>query len=375
MISHSKLSFDRTLILTVLLLYCFGLVMVTSASIAVAEKQTGNAMFYFIKQGSFGLISLGLCVMMLFTPTQKLFKIGAYWLFISLFLLTLVLIPGIGHIVNGSRRWLKFGPLAIQVTEMVKLFGVLYISQYLIHHGQECREELRGILKPIAMLGLIIGLMLLEPDFGASVVLFTTALGIMFMAGVRLRWFSILMGMAAFAMILLVLISPYRLARLTGFLHPWVNQYGSGYQLTQSLIAFGRGGFFGVGLGNSLQKLFYLPEAHTDFILAIIAEEFGLLGILSLMSLFGILIWRGLAIAKEAHLQELLFDAYVAYGISFWMGLQVIVNIGVNIGLLPTKGLTLPFISYGGSSLMVNFVVMGILLRIDYQNKLSQSTF
>jgi cell division protein FtsW len=244
------------------------------------------------------------------------------------------------------------------------------MANYLVRHGNEARQSLKGVVKPMVALASMGLLLLLEPDFGATVVLFVTALGMMFMGGVRIRWFSILIACAVLAVVLLVIFSPYRLARLTGFLHPWDNQLDTGYQLTQSLIAFGRGGIFGVGLGNSIQKLFYLPEAHTDFVFAIIAEELGLIGVLLLLGLFIVLVWRGLSIARIAHLQKEMFDAYLAYGITFWLGMQVVVNIGVNVGLLPTKGLTLPFISYGGSSLVVDCMAAALLLRVDYQNKL-----
>lgn len=362
---------DRYLVFTILILFAFGLVMVCSSSIAVSEKMTGGAFFFFKKQAIFGIVSIIAAGVMVFIPTERWQRFGWRWLALGVALLILVLIPGIGDVVNGSRRWIHIGPIAIQVSELIKLCGAAYVAHYFSTHGQESREKLIEVIKPIGMLGFMAVLLLMEPDFGATVVLFMTALGIMFMAGVRIRWFILLISLAVFAMALLVVFSPYRLARLTGFLHPWINQYGSGYQLTQSLIAVGHGGFFGVGLGNSLEKLFYLPEAQNDFILAIIAEELGVVGVLCLVALFAILIWRGLSIAKTAHLRNALFDAYLTYGISFWMGLQVMVNIGVAIGLLPTKGLTLPFISYGGSSLLVDFMVMGIVLRVDYQNKIT----
>jgi cell division protein FtsW len=370
----TKLSLDKYLLLTIFALFLFGMVMVASASIALSEKQAGNWYFFFSKQAVFGVFSILLATGVLFVPTERWKNIGPTWLIIGIILLILVLIPGIGHVVNGSRRWMKFGPIAIQVSELVKLCGTMYIAQYLCNHGTACRETFFGTIKPLAMLCMMGLLLLMEPDFGATVVMFTTAMGMMFMAGVRMRWFLILIGLAVFAVCCLVILSPYRMARLTGFLHPWVNQYGSGYQLTQSLIAFGRGSFFGLGLGNSLQKLFYLPEAHTDFVLAIIAEELGLVGVLVLLSLFGVLMWRGLTIGRAAHKMQRLFCAYLAYGLSFWLSMQVVVNMGVNIGLLPTKGLTLPFISYGGSSLMVDFMVIGLLLRIDYENKKAFAT-
>lgn len=364
------LKLDSGLLLSIFTLLAVGLVMVLSASIVVAQHNFGNVFYFFIKQSIFAVAGMIGMLFILYIPTKTWQEVGPIWLILAIVLLMLVLVPGLGTVVNGSRRWIRLGPIAIQVSEMVKLFGVMYMANYLVRHGREARETLKGVLKPIGALMIMGLLMLLEPDFGATVVLFVTALGMMFMGGVRIRWFSILIILGIMAVAMLVVFSPYRLARLTGFLHPWDNQLDTGYQLTQSLIAFGRGGWFGVGIGNSIQKLFYLPEAHTDFVFAIIAEELGLIGVLVLLSLFALLVWRGLSIAKIAHTQRELFDAYLAYGVTFWLGIQVVVNIGVNIGLLPTKGLTLPFISYGGSSLLVDCLAAALLLRVDYQNKL-----
>lgn len=364
------LKLDSGLLLSIFTLLAVGLVMVLSASIVVAQHNFGNGFYFFIKQSIFTVAGMIGMLFILYIPTKTWQEVGPIWLILAIVLLMLVLVPGLGTVVNGSRRWIRLGPIAIQVSEMVKLFGVMYMANYLVRHGREARETLKGVLKPIGALMIMGLLMLLEPDFGATVVLFVTALGMMFMGGVRIRWFSTLIILGIMAVAMLVVFSPYRLARLTGFLHPWDNQLDTGYQLTQSLIAFGRGGWFGVGLGNSIQKLFYLPEAHTDFVFAIIAEELGLIGVLVLLSLFALLVWRGLSIAKIAHTQRELFDAYLAYGVTFWLGIQVVVNIGVNIGLLPTKGLTLPFISYGGSSLLVDCLAAALLLRVDYQNKL-----
>jgi len=368
----SNFQLDIYLLLAVIGLLMVGLVMVTSSSMVVAQHDYGNSFYFIIRQLIFATIAIAAAVGMLCVDTKKWYEKGPIWLIGGILLLILVLIPGIGHVVNGSRRWIDVGPIAIQVSELVKLCAVMYVASYLVRHGDVARNTFFGVIKPICVLGLMGILLLLEPDFGATVVVFTTALGVMFMAGVRLRWFYILITLAVLAAVMLVLFSPYRLARLTGFLHPWDNQFDTGYQLTQSLIAFGRGGWFGVGLGGSIQKLFYLPEAYTDFVLAVIAEELGFIGVIFVIGLFVIVGWRGLVIARQAHSRGLDFDAYVAYGITFWLGMQVMVNIGVNIGLLPTKGLTLPFISYGGSSLVVDCMVIGILLRIDMQNKLAK---
>lgn len=364
------LRLDYVVLVAFIGLLTIGLVMVTSASMPVAELNFNSSFYFIIRQGSFALIGVAAVLLCLTIPTKYWQDLGASWLVVGLILLILVLIPGIGHVVNGSRRWIIFGPVAIQVSELVKLCSVMYIAGYLCRHGDAVKNSLEGILKPIFALGMIGVLLLLEPDFGATVVIFVTALGMLFMAGARLRWFYLLMIAAAAAAAALVIFSPYRMARFLGFLHPWNDALGTGYQLSQSLIAFGRGGIFGVGLGNSVQKLFYLPEAYTDFILAVIGEELGVIGVLLVLFLFGLLVWRGLNIGKTAHEQSHLFDAFCAYGLTFWLAMQVIVNMGVNIGLLPTKGLTLPFISYGGSSLVVDCMVIGIMLRIDLQNQM-----
>lgn len=360
---------DGYLALSVLILMMIGLVMVASSSMMISQHLGLNGLYYFFKQLIFAALGCLFATILLYVPTRFWQELGPLWLIGGVILLVLVLVPGIGHVVNGSRRWIRLGPIALQVSELVKLCGIMYVSQYLVRHDAYAREHFIGVFKPIALLGLMAILLLLEPDFGATVVLFVAVLGVMFMAGVRLRWFCLLMVLGAGAMAALVMSSPYRLARLTGFLHPWQNQFDTGYQLTQSLIAFGCGGWFGAGLGESIQKLFYLPEAHTDFIVAILAEEFGFAGVVLVFSLFMLMVWRGLMIARQAHVLTRLFQAYIAYGITFWLGMQVIVNIGVNIGLLPTKGLTLPFISYGGSSLVIDLIAIGMLLRVDLENR------
>lgn len=352
-----------------------GLVMVTSSSMPVAQYTYHNSFYFILRQSIFAAIGVGAVLLCITIPTKYWQDLGANWLIVGLILLVLVLIPGIGHVVNGSRRWIIFGPVAIQVSELVKLCAVMYVASYLCRHGDEVKNTLSGIIKPIVALGLIGLLLLLEPDFGATVVIFVTALGMLFLAGARLRWFYLLMIVAGAAAVALIIFSPYRMARFLGFLHPWSDALGTGYQLSQSLIAFGRGGVLGVGLGNSVQKLFYLPEAYTDFVLAIIGEELGAIGVIFVLFLFGLLVWRGLNIGKTAHQQQHLFDAFCAYGLTFWLAMQVIVNMGVNIGLLPTKGLTLPFISYGGSSLIVDCMVIGIMLRIDLQNQLCDQQY
>ncbi len=365
-----SLKLDYVLLIAFIGLLTVGLVMVASSSMAVGQYNYGSSFYFIIRQSIFALIGIVLLLGCLTIPTRYWQDRGINWLGVGLILLILVLIPGIGHVVNGSRRWIVFGPVAIQVSEIVKLCAVMYVSSYLCRHGEAVKASLEGILKPIFALGCMGVLLLLEPDFGATVVVFVTALGMLFMARARLRWFYLLMLVAVAAAIALVFFSPYRMARFLGFLNPWNDALGTGYQLSQSLIGFGRGGIFGVGLGNSVQKLFYLPEAYTDFVLAVIGEELGVIGVLLVLFLFGLLVWRGLNIGKAAHQQQVMFDAFCAYGLTFWMAMQVMINMGVNLGLLPTKGLTLPFISYGGSSLVVDCIVIGIMLRIDLQNQM-----
>ena len=365
---------DHLLLFTILTITLIGLVMVASSSMPIAVKQGEISFYYFMKQGIFAIISWVALGVVLFIPMvfyQRLYKL---WLIFAVLALVAVLIPHIGHQVNGSKRWILIGPIAFQVSEFVKLCGVMFVAQYLAKNQKAVTETVMAVFIPIVILGVLGILLLLEPDFGATVVLFVTCVGMMFMAGVRIRWFILFIVLGAAAVTALVVLSPYRMARLTGFLHPWENAFGIGYQLTQSLIAFGRGGIFGVGLGDSVQKLFYLPEAHTDFILAIFGEEMGLIGVIVLLALYAVMVWRGLKIAQVAHGLGRLFSGYVAYGITFWLGLQVIVNVGVNIGLLPTKGLTLPFMSYGGTSLLIDTVVAAILLRIDLESRWQQAT-
>jgi cell division protein FtsW len=290
-------------------------------------------------------------------------------LLISLLMLMMVLIPGIGRVVNGSRRWLSFGPIGIQVSELAKMTIIFYMSGYLVRQEQSVSQSVLGFLRPMAVLGVIATLLLLEPDFGATVVISGTVMAMLFLSGVKLRYYLGLMITVGVALVFLAVSSPYRLARLTTFLDPWADQFNSGYQLTQSLIAFGRGGGSGVGLGDGVQKLFYLPESYTDFLFAVLAEELGLVGILLVLGLYSILVVRGFCIGYNAHTQGRLFAAYTAYGITFWLGLQASINMGVNAGLLPTKGLTLPLLSYGGASMVVNCIVIALLLRIDYENR------
>jgi cell division protein FtsW len=278
-----------------------------------------------------------------------------------------VLVPGIGHEVNGARRWVRFGVMNLQVSEPARLCILVYLAGYVVRQQKALRERFVGFLRPMLVLSLCCALLLAEPDFGAAIVLLATALVIMFVAGARIRDFLIFFSAALVAMVSLAVTSPYRMKRLTGFLDPWADPYDSGFQLTQSLIAIGRGEWFGVGLGDGVQKLFYLPEAHTDFVFAVFAEEFGLLGSFVLIALFLALLWRVFKLAMRAANSERFFEAYLAIGLGTWLGLQAFINVGVNMGLLPTKGLTLPLISYGRSSLIVTMVAIALLLRIHHE--------
>jgi cell division protein FtsW len=290
-------------------------------------------------------------------------------LIIGVGLLILVLIPGVGREVNGSRRWLPLGPISIQVAEVIKLFSVIYVADYLQRHHSLLQGSFFKVIGPLILLGVAAILLLLQPDMGSVVVIFATVLAMLFLGGSRLDVFATLISIFAALFMALIWFAPYRLQRLKTFMDPWEDPFGSGFQLTQALIAFGRGDWLGVGLGSSMQKLFYLPEAHTDFLYSILAEELGLLGALSVLILFGIFIWRALAIGRAAELSGQVFGSQIAYGIGIWIGLQACINMGVNMGVLPTKGLTLPLMSYGGSSLLISCVGIALLFRVDIETR------
>ncbi|HSW68803.1 MAG TPA: putative lipid II flippase FtsW [Gammaproteobacteria bacterium] len=362
--------YDRWLVYTVLSLVVFGLMMVASASISISDQQLHQPFYYFYRQLTFLILGTLLGSIIVQFDIAYWEKISGVMIVTVLLLLALVLIPGIGHAVNGSARWLGFGPFSIQISELAKFAVVIYMASYLVRRNDEIKTSLSGFLKPMALLGVITILLLKEPDFGATVVIMATVLGMMFLAGMQLRHFLLLFILVLIAFSILAISAPYRMARLTTFLNPWINPFGSGYQLTQSLIAFGRGGWFGVGLGNSIQKLFYLPEAHTDFLFAVIAEELGLVGILAVIILFTLLVLRILFIGRQAQQLGRYFAGFMAYGFGLWIAIQFTVSIGVNCGILPTKGLTLPLVSYGGSSMLINCIVIALLMRIDYENRM-----
>ena len=352
-----------------LLIVSIGLVMMTSASISISAKEFGDPMHYFWRQGFAAMIGLSIGLIVLKIP-MRLWEMGSMaLLLLAIFMLVLILIPGVGKEVNGSMRWIQLGPFSLQASEPVKLCVIAYMASYLVRHSETVRTDFKGFIRPIAVLTLISGLLLLEPDFGATVVLFSTSLGMLFMAGIPLSRFCAWGSVAVSALISLAVLSPYRMQRLMSFVDPWKDPYDSGFQLTQALIAFGRGDWFGVGLGSSVQKLFYLPEAHTDFIFSVIAEELGLIGSFIIILLYSFIVWRSFVIGHIAERVEKYFAAYFAYGIGLIIGIQAYINIGVNMGVLPTKGLTLPLMSYGGNSLIVYCVLLAILLRIEYENR------
>lgn len=358
---------DPWLIGAALSLLGLGLVMIASASVSIADRQVGEPLYYFLRQATFAAVGLFAAWLAAHVALRVWHRASGFLLIAGLVLLALVLIPGVGREVNGSMRWLALGPVNVQPSELMKLFMILYLSGYLVRRGEEVRSLVRGFIKPVGVLAVIALLLLLEPDYGTTVVLFATALGMLFLGGVPLRtflaWVLVISGFLG----AIVWTAPYRMERLMVFLNPWADPTGSGYQLTQALIAVGRGEWWGVGLGASVQKLFYLPEAHTDFLFAVLAEELGFAGAAAVIALFGFLVWRAFSIARRAEERELWYGAYLAYGIGLHMGLQAFINIGVNLGVLPTKGLTLPLMSYGGSSLVVNCVALGLLVRVDYE--------
>ena len=360
---------DMVLIAASAALCSLGLVMVTSASMPVAER-LGVGTFHFAVRQAIYLtcgILLGVAVLRVRLAIWERGSLAC--ILFAIALLLAVLVPGIGMEVNGSTRWINLVVFRLQVSEPAKLLALVYMAGYLVRHGDNVRHTGAGFLKPLGLLMVVALLLLLEPDFGATVVLITTALVMMFMAGVGLWKFAGLIAVAGAAFAALAITSPYRLQRLTAFVDPWNDPFNTGFQLTQSLIAIGRGEWFGVGLGASIQKLFYLPEAHTDFVFAVLAEELGLLGILVLLGLYALVVCRAWLIAGRAGQDGNLFAAYLAYGIGTWLGVQALINVGVNTGLLPTKGLTLPLMSYGGSSMLVTCVAIALLLRIDYETR------
>ena len=361
------LHIDMVAVALILAIVLLGLVMVTSASISIASKESGDAFSYLERQLVLCLTGFVLATIVFCIRTDYLEKMAWPLLIFALALLFFVLIPGLGHVVNGSRRWIRLLGFNFQASELARVLVLIFMASYAVRREDELRSTPMGLIKPMALLSFVALLLLAEPDFGAASVLFVTGFGILFIAGARLRYVIIASAAVAGAAALLVIMAPYRMARVTSFLDPWADPYNKGFQLTQSLIAIGRGEWFGVGLGESVQKLFYLPEAHTDFLFAVLAEELGLVGVAVTLTLFIALVWRSFWIAQLAARAGLKFQSYLALGFGLWLGAQALINIGVNMGVLPTKGLTLPLMSYGRSSMIVTLAWLGLLLRVYHE--------
>jgi len=356
---------DPRLLLPGLGLLLVGLVAISSASIEYADWHYHNPWYHTLRHLVYLLLALAAAVAVYRLPLQFWQRSGWGWLFGALALLILVLIPGVGREVNGSQRWLPLGPFTLQPSEFAKLAMVVYLAGYMVRREHEVRHQWQGFLKPMAVVFATTLLLMIEPDFGATVIVVGSAFGMLFLAGVKLGNFLLVLLGALAAMLVLVLSAPYRVARLTASTDPWADPYNTGFQLTQSLIAFGRGEWFGVGLGNSVQKLFYLPEAHTDFVFSIWAEETGFAGALLVVALYALLIGRILVVGRAALRAGNAFGSYTCNGVALVFSGQAFVNMGVSSGLLPTKGLTLPFVSYGGTSLIVCCAMLALVMRID----------
>jgi cell division protein FtsW len=364
---RSDLRLDLVLLALVSVIVLLGLIMVTSASISMASHDSGEPFAYLYRQLALvaaGLI-LGAGAFML--PIAKLERLAMPLLITASVLLVAVLIPGLGYSVNGARRWLRLAGLNFQVSEAARTLTLIYIASYCVRFEKQLREGLPGFLRPMGLLAALAVLLLLEPDFGAATVLVLSGFALLFLAGAQLRWVLAAVVLGSAAMAALVLTSGYRMRRLLAFLDPWADPLNTGFQLTQSLIAIGRGEWIGVGLGASVQKLFYLPEAHNDFLFAVLAEELGLLGVVLTLALFLALTWRILALAQLAHRADMKFHSYLAAGFGVWIGVQAFANIGVNMGVLPTKGFTLPLMSYGRSSMLVALLWLGVIMRVHHE--------
>ncbi len=365
--SENAAGFDWWLLLSAGALLYIGMMMITSASTQVGEVKLDNPFYYFSRHAVFMVLGLVAAVIVSRVKISWWFDSGWFLLFTSLALLIAVLV--VGREVNGSTRWIRLGPVNIQPSEIAKIFLIGYLAGYLVRRQDEVRDSWWGFFKPIAVMFIAAILLLIEPDFGATVVIVAASLGMIFLSGAKLGKFLVLILVCLALGTLLIIWKPYRLKRLIAYTDPWADQFDTGYQLTQSLIAFGRGEWTGLGLGQSIQKLMFLPEAHTDFVYAIIAEEFGFIGAASVVVLFSVLVFRGMRIGVNAEKAGQLYSALFAYGISLLIGIQAFINIGVNTGLLPTKGLTLPLVSYGGSSLVMSCIAIGILYRIDKESR------
>ncbi len=361
-------SFDRSFIVLGLIMYMLGLIMVASASMPVAERLFNNPFHFVIRHCIYIVLSLGMAGVALQIPIAWWHKNSSYLLGFAVLLLITVLL--IGHSVNGSQRWIVIGPITVQAAEPAKLFFFCYLAAYLVRRREQVIEHIRGFLKPLIVFAILAGLLLRQPDLGTIIVMFVTTFGLLFLAGAKLWQFIGLASVGVFLLAILAIFEPYRWRRITSFLDPWQDPFGSGYQLTQSLMAYGRGEVFGQGLGNSIQKLEYLPEAHTDFVMAVLAEELGFVGVGFVLLLSMVLVIKALLLGKKALVKEKYFEGFLAYAIGIWMCFQTAVNIGASAGIVPTKGLTMPLISYGGSSMVIMTISLVLLIRIDHEIRL-----
>lgn len=363
------LPFDPWVLASAVALILIGFVMISSASLDVAMRNNGTPYFYVVRQAAFIAIALIGAVVVWNIPMGLWERTGHWWMIAAGLLLILVLVPGIGKGVNGSNRWLPLGPINLQASEVAKFCMVMYMGGYLVRRLHEVRSSWKGIAKPTLPLGIFCILLYFEPDFGALVVLMGTVMGMIFLGGMRFSQFLMVISGVIALLVTVVGLQPYRVARLQSFLDPWSDPFGTGYQLSQAQIAFGRGEWFGTGLGNSVQKLFYLPEAHTDFVFSVLAEELGFIGAAMLIIIYAVLVVNIFRVGRRAEKVKSFFNAYVCYGFAIIFAGQALINIGVNVGALPTKGLTLPLVSYGGSSLLVSCVMLAVVLRVDYELK------
>ena len=354
---------DTVLLTLGAILISIGVIAIASASIEYGDFHFGNPWHHTQRHAAYLMLAITLGALAYMAPAASVQRLSPWLLFLAVALLILVMIPGIGREVNGAQRWLPLGVITLQPSEFAKLAVLLYAAGYLVRQEEAVRHHWSGLAKLIAILSVVAALLLLEPDFGATVIIVGVVVGMTFLAGAKLVYVLAILAAAAMALAFLVLSAPYRMKRLTAYQDPWADPFGSGFQLVQSLIAFGQGEWWGVGLGNSVQKLFYLPEAHTDFVFSIWSEETGLIGATAMIALFVMLIARVLTIGWRAAAQHRLFEAYVCFGAALMFAGQAFVNMGASSGLLPTKGLTLPFVSYGGNSLIVNCMLLGMVLR------------
>ena len=361
---RARPAWDPWLLGSTIVLLATGVIMVYSASVAYADHEMNNSAYFLIRHASYTILGLLLMALTMRTRVRWWEKSGPYLLLIGMVSLFVVLLPGIGAHVNGSSRWIRLGVLNVQPSEFMKLFAVVYVAGYLVRKQEALKNFTQGIVMVSLVVAVIGALLLMEPDMGSLVVITVTVFSMLFLGGVRFWHFMMVLGAGAGSMVLLTIISPYRMARATSFMDPFADPFNTGFQLVQSLIAFGRGEWFGAGLGASMQKLFYLPASHTDFVFAVMAEELGLVAVLGMMALYSIIIVRAFVIAHQAEVAGQIYGARLAQGIGLLLGGQAMINMGVNMGLLPTKGLTLPFVSYGGSSMLVSCMAMGLLLLI-----------